>query len=80
MSTKQVKELRQTGKLDEAYKMAADDLDKAPDDVWAKRSMVWCLYEYAKAGPLLHSGTILSAVCKDGRPPPACRWGRYDYP
>ena len=49
MSTKQVKELRQTGKLDEAYKMAADDLDKAPDDVWAKRSMVWCLYEYAKA-------------------------------
>src|SRR5574344_731763 len=49
MSTKQVKELRQTGKLDEAYKMAAEDLDRARDDVWAKRSMVWCLYEYAKA-------------------------------
>ena len=65
MSTKQVKELRQAGKLDEAYKMAADDLDKAPDDVWAKRSMVWCLYEYVKgSGPLLHSGMILSAVCK----------------
>ncbi|MGV8964387.1 MAG: DUF7017 domain-containing protein [Candidatus Saccharimonadaceae bacterium] len=44
MPSKEIKELRQSGKLDEAHAMAKAELDAAPDDIWAKRNMSWVLY------------------------------------
>jgi len=34
-----VTELRQAGQLDEAYELAAQNLEAAPDDIWNKRAM-----------------------------------------
>ncbi len=48
MSFKEVKELRQSGKLDEALKMAEQDLEKSLDDIWYKRSIAWVYYAFLK--------------------------------
>ena len=40
--------LRKEGKLREAYEAARQLLALEPDDVWAKRAMMWVVYDYAK--------------------------------
>lgn len=44
MPAKEIKELRQAGKLDEAYAMAKTELDADPENIWGKRNMSWVLY------------------------------------
>lgn len=48
MPAKEIKELRQSGKLDEALLLAQSELDAAPDNIWAKRNISWVYYEYLK--------------------------------
>ncbi len=48
MSFKEVKELRQSGKLEEALAMAQEDLEADPKDSWNKRSISWVYYDYLK--------------------------------
>lgn len=48
MPTKEIKELRQAGKLDEALEMAQTELNASPDNIWAKRNISWVYYEYLK--------------------------------
>jgi hypothetical protein len=48
MSFKEVKELRKSGKLDEALTLAKLTLQEAPDDIWAKRGLAWVHYDYIK--------------------------------
>ena len=51
MPTKEIKELRQTGRLDDAYTMAKEELDADLSNIWGKRNLSWVLYaqldEYA---------------------------------
>lgn len=44
MPAKEIKELRQQGKLDEAYTMAKTELDADSENIWCKRNMSWVLY------------------------------------
>ena len=44
MPAKEIKELRQSGKLDEAYIMAKNELDADTDNIWCKRNISWVLY------------------------------------
>ncbi len=48
MSFKKIRELRQSGKLEEAMQMALQALDTEPDDIWNKRSAAWVYYDYLK--------------------------------
>lgn len=48
MSFTEVKNLRKAGNLEEAFALAQTDLNAAPEDIWAKRSMGWVLYEQLK--------------------------------
>ncbi|NMB52483.1 MAG: hypothetical protein GX999_09165 [Bacteroidales bacterium] len=48
MSFKEIKELRQTGKLDEAFQMANQALEAEPDNIWNKRAAAWVYYDYLK--------------------------------
>jgi tetratricopeptide (TPR) repeat protein len=48
MSFKEIKELRQAGKLEEALQMANQDLESDPDNIWNKRAAAWVYYEYLK--------------------------------
>jgi hypothetical protein len=48
MSFKEIKELRQAGKLDEALQMAHQTLNADPDNIWNKRAAAWVYYEYLK--------------------------------
>ncbi|MFB9862466.1 tetratricopeptide repeat protein [Rufibacter immobilis] len=48
MPTKEIKELRNSGKLEEAYAMAKAELGASPEDIWAKRNMSWVLYSQLK--------------------------------
>ena len=41
MPSKEIKELRQSGKLKEALEMAKNELDAAPENIWAKRNIIW---------------------------------------
>lgn len=47
MSFKQVNELRKNGQLPEAYEMAMEDLNQAPNDPWAARALFWTLHDMA---------------------------------
>ena len=49
MPSKEIKELRQAGKLEEAYAMAKAELEAEPDNVWGKRNMSWVLYSQLDA-------------------------------
>ena len=49
MSFKEVKALRNDGKLVEALTMASQDLENNPSDIWNKRSISWVYYDYLKA-------------------------------
>ncbi len=44
MPAKEIKELRQSGKLDEAYTLAKTELTADPDNIWTKRNISWVLY------------------------------------
>lgn len=48
MSFKEIKELRQAGKLDEALQMANQALETEPDNIWNKRAAAWVYYDYLK--------------------------------
>lgn len=48
MPAKEIKELRQSGKLDEALQMAKTEVEAQPDNIWAKRNISWVYYEYLK--------------------------------
>lgn len=48
MSFKEIKELRQAGKLDEALLMANQALEIEPENIWNKRAAVWVYYDYLK--------------------------------
>jgi hypothetical protein len=48
MPAKEIKELRQSGKLDEALIMAKAELDIQPDNIWGKRNISWVYYDYLK--------------------------------
>ncbi len=48
MSFKEIKELRQAGKLDEALQMANQALEAEPDNIWKKRAAAWVYYDYLK--------------------------------
>jgi hypothetical protein len=49
MPAKEIKELRQSGKLDEALQMAKAELEMSPDNIWCKRNISWVYYEYLKS-------------------------------
>jgi tetratricopeptide (TPR) repeat protein len=48
MSFKEIKELRQAGKLEEALQMANQALEAEPDNIWNKRAAAWVYYDYLK--------------------------------
>lgn len=48
MSFKEIKELRQAGKLEEALQMANQALDTEPENIWNKRAAAWVYYDYLK--------------------------------
>ena len=48
MSFKEIKELRQAGKLDDALQMANQALEAEPDNIWNKRAAAWVYYDYLK--------------------------------
>lgn len=48
MSFKEIKELRHTGKLDEALQMANQAMETEPDNIWNKRALAWVYYDYLK--------------------------------
>lgn len=48
MPAKEIKALRQEGKLEEALSMAKAELEADPNNVWGKRNISWVFYEYLK--------------------------------
>jgi hypothetical protein len=48
MPAKEIKELRQSGKLEEALTMAKAELEAQPDNIWGKRNISWVYYDYLK--------------------------------
>ena len=44
MPAKEIKELRDSGKLEEALIMAQSELEATPDKIWAKRNLAWVHY------------------------------------
>lgn len=48
MSFKEIKELRQAGKLDEAMQMANQALEAERENIWNKRAAAWVYYDYLK--------------------------------
>ena len=44
MPAKEIKELRQAGKLEEAYTMAKSELEADLSNIWSKRNLSWVLY------------------------------------
>ena len=48
MSFKEIKELRQAGKLDEALEMANQALELDFENIWNKRAAAWVYYDYLK--------------------------------
>jgi len=48
MSFKEINELRQAGKLDEALQMAIQALETEPENIWNKRAAAWVYYDYLK--------------------------------
>jgi len=48
MPAKEIKELRQGGRLQEAYAMAKAELEAQPGNIWSKRNISWVLYDFLK--------------------------------
>ncbi len=61
MPAKEIKELRQAGKLDEALNLAKAELEAEPDNIWPKRNISWVYYDYLKLnGTPEHFDTFIS--------------------
>jgi tetratricopeptide (TPR) repeat protein len=48
MTFQEINNLRKQGKLEEAYRLAREALQNAPDDLWLNRAMGWVLYDLIK--------------------------------
>ncbi|GMU87150.1 MAG: hypothetical protein AMXMBFR48_23910 [Ignavibacteriales bacterium] len=48
MTFKEIKELRVSGKLEEALVLGFQELQKNPGDIWIKRGIAWVYYDYLK--------------------------------
>ncbi|MEQ3665658.1 hypothetical protein [Olleya sp.] len=48
MPAKEIKELRESGKFEEALIMAKNEFDVAPDNIWTKRNLAWVYYSLLK--------------------------------
>lgn len=48
MGSKEIKELRKSGKLEEALDLAKTELQADPENIWSKRNISWVYYEYLK--------------------------------
>ena len=48
MPAKEIKELRKSGKFEEALEMAKAELQPDPSNIWAKRNISWVYYDYVK--------------------------------
>ncbi len=48
MPAKEIKELREAGKLDEALAMAQEELNAQPTNIWTKRNISWVYYAFLK--------------------------------
>ncbi|MGB5026682.1 MAG: hypothetical protein WBO44_15115, partial [Saprospiraceae bacterium] len=48
MPAKEIKALREAGKIEEAYTMAKSELAANPQGTWPKRNMSWVYYDYLK--------------------------------
>ena len=52
MPAKEIKELRQSGRLAEALEMAWAEYELDPENIWTKRNLSWVYYEYLKTNAL----------------------------
>jgi hypothetical protein len=48
MPAAEIKELRKEGKLNEAFKLAKEELELDPNNIWAKRNLSWVYYDFLK--------------------------------
>ena len=48
MPAKEIKELRESGKLEEALMMAQNELKANPENIWGKRNLAWVYYAFLK--------------------------------
>ena len=48
MSFKEIKELRKSGKLEDAMQMASQALESDPENIWNKRAAAWIYYDLLK--------------------------------
>ncbi len=48
MPAKEIKELKNAGKLDEALAMAKSEFEASPENIWAKRNLAWVIYDLFK--------------------------------
>jgi hypothetical protein len=48
MPAKEIKELRQSGKLEEALALAKSELEADPGNIWPKRNIAWVYYDFLK--------------------------------
>ena len=48
MPTKEIKDLRVSGKLKEAFQMAFAEYEASPDNIWAKRNLAWVYHAQLK--------------------------------
>jgi len=48
MPANEIKELRQSGRLEEALQMAKTEYEESPENIWTKRNLSWVYYEYLK--------------------------------
>jgi len=48
MPSKEIKELRESGKLHESHEMALSEFEAAPDNIWALRNLAWSFYYLLK--------------------------------
>lgn len=48
MPGKEIKELRQAGKLEEALNLAKAEMEAEPANIWPKRNISWVYYDYLK--------------------------------
>ena len=61
MPAKEIKELRQAGKLEEALNLAKAEMEAEPANIWPKRNISWVYYDYLKLnGTFEHFDTFIS--------------------
>ncbi len=48
MPTKEITELRKSGKIKEALELAKTELEADPNNIWCKRNISWVYYDYLK--------------------------------